>query len=139
MPAIDQCEQQVIRALEKDSWIVTQQPVAIRIDKSRTGYIYADLRLRQKENGQSVIVVEVKCFASTRTILDEFYQAVGQCVVYRNALELNDSDIPVYLAVPTLIFDTFFQLPLIQSVVNDMQVKLVVIDLDKEEVIQWIP
>ncbi|MCI0709173.1 MAG: XisH family protein [Chloroflexi bacterium] len=139
MPAIDLCEQQVIRALQKDDWLVTQQPVPIRIDKSCAGYIYADLRLRQRQGGQSVIVVEVKCFTSKRTPLEEFYQAVGQYVVYRNALALNDTHIPVYLSVPVQVYQTFFKLPLIQSVINDMQVNLVVIDLDKEEVIQWRP
>lgn len=138
MPAIDQCEEQVIRALEKADWLVTHHPFAIRIDKSRAGYVYADLRLRQKTNHQTVIVVEVKCFSSTRTQLDEFYQAAGQYVSYRNALALNEMSMPVFLSVPLSVYETFFQLPLVTAVVNNMEINLVVIDLHKEEVIQWI-
>ena len=138
MPAIDQCEQQVIRALEKDGWSVTHQPFAIRIDKIRGGYIYADLRLRQKQGDRTVIVVEVKCFASTRTLLDEFYQALGQYVVYRNALIINNMKVAVYLSVPADVYQTFFQKSLMRSVLQDMQVNLVVVDLDKEEFVQWI-
>lgn len=138
MPAIDQCEEQVIRALEKAGWLVTHQPFAIRINKKRAGYVYADLRLRQKTNNQTIIVIEVKYFASTRTHLDEFYQAVGQYMSYRNALTINDMQLPVYLSVPSSVFTTFFQIPLIAAVVADAQIKLVVIDLEKEEIIQWI-
>lgn len=137
MPAIDQCEGQVVRALEKSGWLVTHQPFAIRINKSRAGYVYADLRLRQKTNNQRIIVVEVKCFASTRTQLDEFYQAVGQYISYRNALTINDMQLPVYLSVPSSIYATFFQIPLIATVVADAQIKLIVVDLEKEEIIRW--
>ena len=137
MPAIDQCEPRVIRALHKQGWIITHHPYAIRMDRTRSGYIYADLQLRQIEQNRTIIVVEVKRFESTRTLLEEFYQAVGQYVVYRNALSLNSSPVPVYLAVPLDVYDTFFQKPLIQSVVNDMEVSLVVIDLEQEEVAGW--
>jgi hypothetical protein len=64
-----------------------------------------------------IIVVEVKCFDSTRTQLDEFYQAVGQYVSYRNALTINDMHLPVYLSVPLSVYVTFFQIPLIAAVI----------------------
>ena len=138
MPAIDQCEEQVVRALEKAGWLVTHQPFAIRVNKSRAGYVYADLRLRQKTNNHAIVVVEVKCFDSSRTQLDEFYQAVGQYVSYRNALTINEMQIPVYLSVPSSVYMTFFQIPLITAVVDDTRINLVVIDLEKEEIMQWI-
>lgn len=138
MPAIDQCEPQIIRALEKSGWKVTHNPFAIKIERSRIGYIYADLRLEHDENNEHIIIVEVKCFDSTRTILEEFYHAVGQCIVYRNALINNDITTHVYLALPSVAYDTFFQKQLIQSVVNDIQLQLIGIDLEKEEVVEWI-
>jgi hypothetical protein len=70
--------------------------------------------------------------------LDEFYQAVGQYVSYRNALTINGMQLPVYLSVPSSVYTTFFQIPLIAAVVADTQIKLVVIDLEKEEITQWI-
>ena len=72
MPAIDRCEPQTVRALEKDGWLVTHQPFAILMDNLRGGYIFADLRLQKPQTGQSAIVVEVKCFASTRTFWINF-------------------------------------------------------------------
>lgn len=138
MPAIDRCEPQIIHALEKDGWLITHQPFAIRIDKTRGGYIFADIRLHKPQTGQSAIVVEVKCFESTRTFLDEFYHAVGQYIVYRNALLLNDISSPVYLAIPSNVFQNFFQQALIKAVLRNTRINLVVIDLEKEELAQWI-
>lgn len=138
MPAIDRCEPQIVRALEKDGWSVTHQPFAIRIDKTRGGYVFADLRLQNQQSGQSAIVVEVKCFGSTRTFLDEFYQAIGQYTVYRNALALNNIQSTVYLAIPDAVYRTLFQQTLIATVLRDIHVNIVVVDLKKEEITQWI-
>jgi len=96
------------------------------------------LRLEHDTNNEHIIIVEVKCFDSTRTILEEFYHAVGQCIVYRNALVNNNITTQVYLALPSVAYDAFFQKQLIQSVVNDIQLQLIVIDLEKEEVVEWI-
>lgn len=138
MPAIDRCEHKIIQALEKDGWIVTHHPFAIRLDRMRGGYIFADLRLSNPQTRQSAIIVEVKCFDSTRTFLDEFYQALGQYIVYRNALLLNNIASPVFLAVPANVYQSLFQETLIQAVLHDIQIKIVVVDLKKEEVAQWI-
>lgn len=138
MPAIDRCEPQIVHALEKDGWLVTHQPFAIHIDKTRGGYIFADLRLYKPQTGQSAIVVEVKCFESKRSFLDEFYQAVGQYIVYRNALILNDIQSPVFLAVPSSVFRSLFQQALIEAVLRDTRINIVVIDLEKEELLEWI-
>jgi hypothetical protein len=137
MPAIDQCEPQVIRALQKQGWEVTHQPFAVRIDRGRPAYVYADMRLRRIRDQVSLIVVEVKCFAGTRTLLDEFYQAIGQYVVYRHALEMNGVQTPIYLTVPDTVYATFLQGALIEAVLHDIQVKLIVVNLEKEEVVRW--
>ena len=138
MPAIDRCEPQMIRAFQKSGWIVTHQPFAIKVDKTRTGYIFADLRLQRSIDHQSIIVVEVKCFESTRTALDEFYQAVGQYIVYRNALSANQILAPVYLAIPLIAYENFLLGELVQAVLKDIHMDLIVIDLEKEEVVEWI-
>jgi len=117
---------------------VSQQPYAIRIDQSRKTYVYADLRLQHYQNRQSIIVTEVKCFAENRPSFDEFYQAIGQYITYRNALILNSIDSPLYLAIPSEIYSTFFQKALVKSVINDSQVRLIVVNLEKEEIVLWM-
>ena len=70
-------------------------------------------------------------------MLDEFYHAVGQYLTYRNALDLNNIHSSLYLAVPLVIYSTFFQKPLVQAVIRDTQIKLIVADLEKEEIVTW--
>ncbi|GIK65142.1 MAG: hypothetical protein BroJett018_29360 [Chloroflexota bacterium] len=136
MPAIDQCELNVIRALEKLGWRVTDQPFPIRL--SRNEGVYADLRLRSTDGQQSIIVVEVKCFSEKRSILDEFYHAVGQYLLYREALHLKNITVPLYLSVPRTIYDTFFARRMVQAVLKNANIKIMVVDIELEEVIQWI-
>jgi hypothetical protein len=136
MPAIDVCEPAVIRALEKAGWVVTNRPFYIRFQEPKSDYIFADLRLQQIDSEKTIIVAEVKCFE--QSLLDEFYRAVGQYILYRQALCLQRIDAPIYLAVPLTVYETFFQKPVIAASVTDVQMKVIVVNLEKEEVARWI-
>lgn len=136
MPAIDQCEPQVIRAFQKAGWVVTDQPYFIRVGEEEA--IFADLRLEHLQEKQPIIVVEVKCFARKSAMIDEFYHAVGQYVFYRNALQLRGLLTEIYLSVPADVYMSFFMRQTIQSVINDVKIKVVVVDIDKEEIVSWI-
>lgn len=136
MPAIDSCEPQVIRAMEKAGWQVTHQPYPVRI--SRNEGIIADARLRHTARKRQIIVLEVKCFPENRPTLDEFYRATGQYILYRNMLILKGVSTPLYLAIPTTVYESFFTRKSIQATVNDAKIKLVVIDIAIEEVVKWV-
>lgn len=136
MPARDVCEPQVVAALEKAGWVVTNQPYTIGLN--RVEYAYADLRLRYVRDSRSIIVVEVKCFATATTYTDDFYHAVGQYLTYRAILRLKGVDEPLYLAVPLHFYDEITQRAVMQSVITDAKISLVV-DLDDEEIVSWIP
>ena len=71
MPAVDACEPQVLRALQKDGWHIMDKPFAIHTNKH---IVYADCMLERKDNGQRehVIILEVKCFSNPQTDLQEF-------------------------------------------------------------------
>ncbi len=136
MPAIDQCEHHVILALQKAGWLVTHQPFPIRI--SREEGVYADLRLQRISGITNIIIIEVKCFSEKRSVLDEFYHAVGQYLLYRNALVLKQINVPLFLSVPMNIYDTFFQRKMVQAVIEDAKIKVVVIDIEQEVVVRWV-
>jgi hypothetical protein len=74
--AIDACEPQVIRALEKEGWQILAKPYLI---VTLVRNLYADLSLQKFQNGSSeqIIVLEVKCFTNPGSDLTEFYTAVG--------------------------------------------------------------
>lgn len=136
MPAIDRCEPQVVRALEKAGWVVTDQPYVIHIGEEKA-YVYADLQLRHVEREESIIVVEVKCFARRLRMMQEFEQAIGQIVLYRYALALNRKFTPLYLVVPLPVYETFFQKPLPHMIIGEEGIKMIVVDLATEEIVLW--
>ncbi|MBK9124900.1 MAG: hypothetical protein IPM16_17525 [Chloroflexi bacterium] len=138
MPAIDYCEPQVIRALNRGGYRVTDQSFALRIDITR-GFVFADLRLvRTTEPLSSIIVVEVKCFPETRTALDELYGAIGQYIVYREAMLFNAVEGTLFLAVPMTVFETLLKRPVLDAAIRETKINLIVVDLEHEEVRQWI-
>jgi hypothetical protein len=136
MPAVDQCEPQVIRALDKAGWRVVIQHLAIRLEGKRL--VYADLEIHHKSDQRELLIVEVKCFPDTRSALDEYYHAVGQYMLYRNALRLAGDLSLLYLAIPITIYSTLFHSAAVQATLQEAKIKLIVIDLDREEIVLWL-
>ncbi len=68
----------------------------------------------------------------------DFHNAVGQYIVYRDLIELTEPDYTLYLAINDLTHDNFFQRTSIQAIVNRNHLKIVVIDVERETIKQWI-
>lgn len=135
MPAIDSCEPQVVRALEKEGWTVIKHHVLLRLGDT-DDFVLADLRLQK--DAVHIVVVEVKCFAKRPFEFAEFYQAVGLYLFYRNAMRLNELMEPLYLAIPVAAYQWFSELDAIQATLQDAKINLIVVDLELEEVLRWI-
>lgn len=136
MPVLDSCHEQVANALRKASWSVTDKPVFLRADGLT---FFADMQA-QLINGsvQQIIVVEVKCFSDERSDQDELYRAIGQYMLYRSVLQLKAPHLPLYLAVPSMVFERLFRKIVVQNLVSASQIKLIVVDIEREEIVQWI-
>jgi hypothetical protein len=137
MPAIDSCEPDIIEALEKAGYVVTTRPYPIRTG-FKMEYVFADARLKHVSSNREIIVVEVKCFASGRLRWTEFYGAVGQYIVYRNGLQLRRKKAEVYLAVPSHVYENFFQRILVQATLQDAKVQMIVVNLENREIEKWL-
>ena len=67
----------------------------------------------------------------------DFHLASGQFLNYRLALQMKEPDRIIYLAVPLDTFNSFFQEIFIQEAVKLYQLKLVIYDPNKEEIVEW--
>ncbi|MHC5823064.1 MAG: XisH family protein [Nostoc sp.] len=137
MPAKDAFHELVKIALEKEGWKITHDPYHIDL-----GFVdfYIDLgaeRLIAATREGEKIAVEIKTFLAASTI-SEFHTAIGQFINYRIALEEEEADRRLYLAVPLDIYKRFFKYPFIQTVIRRNQIPLLVYDTQKQEVAQWI-
>lgn len=137
MPARDLFHNAVKTALEKDGWVITDDPLHIRIGGVIDMYI--DLgaeKIIAAQKDEQKIAVEIKSFIGASTI-SEFHLAIGQFINYRYALEDEDPERILYLAVPENTYNDFFKLPFIQSVLRRSQLRLVVYDIEQEAIVQW--
>lgn len=136
MAAKDIFHDAVKAALEKEGWTITHDPLFIRIGGVE---MYVDLgaeKLMAAEKDGQKIAVEIKSFLSPSTI-SEFHTAVGQFLNYRLALEEQERERLLYLAVPLEIYDTFFALPFVQLVVKRYQIQLLIYEATAEEIVKW--
>ena len=136
--AKDVFHQPVKNALIKDGWHITHDPLTIRI--SEAVKLQIDLAAETTiaaERDSEKIAVEIKSFVGDSDI-SAFHTALGQYLNYCQALEEQEPDRMVYLAIPLETYQDFFQLPFIQRSLRRYQVKLIIYDPKLEEIKQWI-
>ncbi|NJN12850.1 MAG: fatty-acid oxidation protein subunit alpha [Richelia sp. RM2_1_2] len=137
MPAKDVFHDTVKNALQKDGWLVTDEQFFIR---SGGVEIYIDIgaeKIIAAERSGEKIAVEVKSFLGYSTI-SEFHGAVGQFINYRSILEEEQPERFLYLAIPSDVYETFFQLPFTQKVIRENNINLIVFEQEEEVIIKWL-
>jgi hypothetical protein len=72
MPQLDQCYDQVVRALQKAGWEVGEYPYILPIPGRRPLQIDIYARRTANSHPQVIIIVEVKCFGDERSELNDF-------------------------------------------------------------------
>lgn len=135
MPAKDRYHDTVVRALTKAGWIVTAQQVAVAVPGRR---LWIDLRAARASDNL-VVLIEVKGFERLPSPVDYLADVVGQYLLYRAALALAGLATPLYLAVPTAAYDGILGEPLGRQVVRAAEVRMLVFDPSREEIVRWIP
>jgi hypothetical protein len=127
----------VRRALEKDGWTITHDPLYIDVADVEVQIDLGAERLIAAERNNQTIAVEIKSFIRGSN-LSEFHVAVGQFMNYRFTLKKIESDRILYLAVPADTYATFFQKETIQEMCQEYRLKLVVYETQSEEITKWI-
>lgn len=133
----DRFHQTVRRALEKNGWTITHDPLRLKVGNLN---LEADLGAEktiaaQKDNKK--IAVEVKSFLGLSKIT-EFYHAFGQYFPYKVALQSLEPDRTLYLAVPESVYEALFAEILIQDLLRQYPLKLIIYIPSKEEINLWI-
>ncbi|MEG4342871.1 XisH family protein [Microcoleus sp. A003_D6] len=136
MAARDLFHDAVKKALQKEEWEITADPLIVKIQGVKFQIDLATEKILAAEKLGQKIAVEIKSFLNNSAITD-FHLALGQFLNYRLALQIKEPDRTLYLAVPFDTFDSFFQEPFIQEAVNVYQLKLVVYDPQKEVILEW--
>ncbi len=137
MPAKDIYHDAVKNSLTKDGWIILADSYFLQYEDAQ---LYADLLAEKTllaEQNNRRIVVEIKSFINPSPMRD-FELALGQYILYRDILDLSKKYYELYLAVKDTVFDSFFQRKSIKEIVKRHQIKFIIFNNEKEEIILWI-
>jgi hypothetical protein len=135
--AKDIFHESVRKALEKEQWLITDDPLKFKFGDVNFQVDLAAQKLLGAEKAGEKIAVEIKSFLNPSAITD-FYAALGQFLSYRLALETIEPNRILYLAIPLDAYEIFFQLEFTQIALQRYQVPLVVYEPRKEVIFKWI-
>lgn len=82
-------------------------------------------------------MLKLRALLGDRALYD-FHGALGQYIVYRNLIQLTEPEYKLYLAIDDLVYKNFFQRKSIQLITNENKLLLMVVEMEKEEILQWI-
>lgn len=134
--AYDSCHQQIVNALIKAGWEIDAQSPYFRLPDI---FVNPDIRAVQRNGSvEQIIIVEVKCFSNSYNDLDELYRAIGQYLIYRCVLKIKKLNYKLYLAIPLPVYDRLFQRDPVRKTIKEAQIKMLVVDIVREEMVQWL-
>ena len=135
--AKDRYHNLVKKALQNQDLLITNDPLYIPTFKRRLEVDLGAERLIGAEKDNEKIAVEIKSFLGLSEI-HEFYKALGQFNYYQLALEDDQPDRVLYLAVPSDIYETLFTEPLTLKAIQRYQIKIIVYNIEDETIEKWI-
>ena len=146
MPSKDSIHSLVKEALVKEGWEITDDPYVISYGER---FLFIDLgatsdgqsgrfgRFIGASKGSQQIAVEIKTFLGRSAIAD-LEQAIGQYSLYRLLLNQINESRDLYLAITRETFAEIFSEPIGKLVIRELPLKLIIVDVDAIEVVQWI-
>lgn len=138
MPAKDTYHNAVKSALEKDGWTITDDPLTLRWGGKD---LFVDLgaeKILAAQKNDLKIAVEVKSFLGPSQI-NELEKGLGQYILYLDILARIEPDRNLYLAIREETFSELFAEPIGQLLIENDRLRLLVVDPEKEVIVQWIP
>ena len=137
MAARDKIHDAVKQALIKEGWTITHDPFIMTYG---TDTVFADLAAQKaftakRKNEQ--IIVEIKSFLG-RSPIQDFKTALGQYILYHLAINKLAPEYKLYIALGEKTYVRNLQKDLIQLAVSEHQLPLIVVNLEKEEIVQWL-
>jgi len=137
VPTKDIYHDNVKKALIKDQWTITHDSLTLKVGKKD---MFVDLgaeKILAAQKQDRKIAVEIKSFIGASEI-EDLRNALGQYILYENALELVEPDRVLYLAIRELIFYDLFEEIIGRYLLEKRLLKIVVFDPDSEVIVKWI-
>ncbi len=127
----------VKKALVKDGWLITDDPLTLSYGgKDVFVDLGAERTIAAEKNGEK-IAVEIKSFLGKSDVRD-LRDAIGQYMMYRKLLQVLAYERELFLAISTDTFESIFEPPFGRLFVEHEKVNLIIFDTNKEMIEKWI-
>ncbi|MEY3242238.1 MAG: hypothetical protein RIR11_3677 [Bacteroidota bacterium] len=137
MPRKDFFHSEIKTALERDGWVITDDPLQmIWEDKLYNPDLGAE-RVLAAEKGLEKIAVEIKSFIGQNFSFD-FYEALGQYDNYFFALKDLEPERLVIIAITETAYEKFFIKKYVQRILYLKKIPILVVDTENQCVLKWI-
>lgn len=137
MPAKDIFHSHVVEALKKDGWTITHDPLSV------PGVGLADFhidlgaeKMIGAEKGDLKIAVEIKSFVG-HSFSQDFHEAIGQFINYEVALEAEEPERILFLAIPEENYLDQFETQHVRRVIEKHHLRLMIFDPNQKSIVLW--
>jgi hypothetical protein len=138
MSARDTFHEIVKNALEKDGWLITHDPYPMQAGSLDLAIDLGAEKVIAAEREGRKVAIEIKSFLGPSRI-SQFYGALGQFITYRAALQLQEKERILYLAISSEVYESFFVATFMQKLIEENHLYLLTYDIDQEVIGKWIP
>ena len=127
----------VREALEKDSWVITHDPLILFPNEGKIAIDLGVEKIIIAERNAQKIAVEIKSFTQP-SIIYSFHEALGQYFNYLTALDEANEERELFLAVSEDVYASFGDNLVIRKSIERYNVKIILFDLENKEIVKWI-
>lgn len=127
----------VKRALEKDGWTITAEPLFLSFPSTQ---LECDLAAEKfvAQRGLMEIAVEVKNFRQEGKMnMNELKTSIGQYIIYSKLINRQFPNHKLYLAVPEDAYKNVFTLEVIKEILLENNAGLLVFSPNSETIVAW--
>lgn len=137
MPEKDVFHDVVKKALQKEGWKITHDPLTLDISGQELSIDLGAEKLIDVSKETLKIAVSVKSFVRSTSLL-KYQLALVQFLNDREILKRLEGDRSFYLAVPIQNYRRFLQEESLRNSLNEAQVKTIVFDPIEGAIDRWI-
>jgi hypothetical protein len=137
MPGRDLYHTIVRRALIKEGWTITHDPLYLPFGRRKVFIdLAADAPIGAEKDGQK-IAVEIKSFIGESEMAD-LEQALGQLVIYQYVLQQEEPERMLYLALSQQSYSEIFDDRASLNLMVKMHFQMLIFDVAEEKILEWI-